>query len=186
MQTFADPIKYASRMAPTKTAVIDGPESISYAQLHRRCRLLAGALQELGLEKGDRVAILANNGQRYIETYVGVPAAGLVVVPLNTRHAVKELKYALEDSQTKVLLSDRDPGELAECVDHVIMIPDAYDTMLNAAVEIELGINLEESDLAGLFLYRRHYRQVQGRDAEPSQSHRKYVPLARISSQERR
>ncbi len=151
MQTFADPIKYASRMAPTKTAVIDGPESISYAQLHRRCRLLAGALQELGLEKGDRVAILANNGQRYIETYVGVPAAGLVVVPLNTRHAVTELKYALKDSQTKVLLSDRDPGELAECVDHVIMIPDAYDTMLNAAVEIELGINLEESDLAGLF-----------------------------------
>ena len=151
MHTFADPIKYASRMAPTKTAVIDGLESISYAELHRRCRLLAGALQELGLEKGDRVAILANNGQRYIETYVGVPAAGLVVVPLNTRHAVKELKYALEDSQTKVLLSDRDPGELADCVDHVIMIPDAYDTMLNAALEIELGINLQESDLAGLF-----------------------------------
>ena len=151
MHTFADPIKYASRMAPTKTAVIDGLESISYAELHRRCRLLAGALQELGLEKGDRVAILANNGQRYIETYVGVPAAGLVVVPLNTRHAVTELKYALEDSQTKVLLSDRDPGELADCVDHVIMIPDAYDTMLNAALEIELGINLQESDLAGLF-----------------------------------
>ena len=138
-------------MAPTKTAVIDGLESISYAELHRRCRLLAGALQELGLEKGDRVAILANNGQRYIETYMGVPAAGLVVVPLNTRHAVTELKYALEDSQTKVLLSDRDPGELADCVDHVIMIPDAYDTMLNAALEIELGINLQESDLAGLF-----------------------------------
>ncbi len=151
MHTFADPIKYASRMAPIKTAVIDGLESISYAELHRRCRLLAGALQELGLEKGDRVAILANNGQRYIETYMGVPAAGLVVVPLNTRHAVTELKYALEDSQTKVLLSDRDPGELADCVDHVIMIPDAYDTMLNAALEIELGINLQESDLAGLF-----------------------------------
>ena len=138
-------------MAPIKTAVIDGLESISYAELHRRCRLLAGALQELGLEKGDRVAILANNCQRYIETYMGVPAAGLVVVPLNTRHAVTELKYALEDSQTKVLLSDRDPGELADCVDHVIMIPDAYDTMLNAALEIELGINLQESDLAGLF-----------------------------------
>jgi len=151
MHTFADPIKYASRMAPIKTAVIDGLESISYAELHRRCRLLAGALQELGLEKGDRVAILANNCQRYIETYMGVPAAGLVVVPLNTRHAVTELKYALEDSQTKVLLSDRDPGELADCVDHVIMIPDAYDTMLNAALEIELGINLQESDLAGLF-----------------------------------
>ncbi|PCI77702.1 MAG: AMP-dependent synthetase [SAR86 cluster bacterium] len=151
MHTFADPINYAARMAPTKTAVIDGAESIDYAALHRRCRLLAGALLGLGLEKGDRVAILANNGQRYIETYMGVPAAGLVVVPLNTRHAMAELKYALEDSQTKVLLIDRDPGELADCVDHVIMIPDAYDTLLNEATEIELGINVEESDLAGLF-----------------------------------
>ena len=151
MHTFADPLKYASRMAPTKTALIDGVESVNFAKLHRRCRLLAGALRDLGLNKGDRVAILANNGQRYIETYMGVPAAGLVVVPLNTRHAMAELKYTLEDSQTKVLLTDRDPGELADCVEHVIMIPDSYDTMLNEAAEIELGINLEESDLAGLF-----------------------------------
>ena len=151
MRTFADPLKYASRIAPTKTALIDGVESVNFAKLHRRCRLLAGALRDLGLNKGDRVAILANNGQRYIETYMGVPAAGLVVVPLNTRHAMAELKYALEDSQTKVLLTDRDPGELADCVEHVIMIPDSYDTMLNEAAEIELGINLEESDLAGLF-----------------------------------
>ena len=151
MRTFADPLKYASRMAPTKTALIDGVESVNFAKLHRRCRLLAGALRDLGLNKGDRVAILANNGQRYIETYMGVPAAGLVVVSLNTRHAMAELKYALEDSQTKVLLTDRDPGELADCVEHVIMIPDSYDTMLNEAAEIELGINLEESDLAGLF-----------------------------------
>jgi len=151
MHTFADPLKYASSMAPTKTAVIDGAESLNFSELHRRCRLLAGALRALGLDKGDRVAILANNGQRYIETYMGVPAAGFVVLPLNTRHAVTELKYALEDSQAKVLLSDRDPGELADCVEHVIMIPDAYDTMLNEAEELELGINVEEGDLAGLF-----------------------------------
>lgn len=151
MHTFADPIKYASSMAPTKTAVIDGDASVNFAELHRRCRLLAGALRALGLDKGERVAILANNGQRYIETYIGVPAAGFVVVPLNTRHAIAELKYALEDSQAKVLLIDRDPGELADCVEHVIMIPEAYDTMLNEARELELGINVEEDDLAGLF-----------------------------------
>ena len=82
---------------------------------------------------------------------MGVPAAGLVVVPLNTRHAVSELKYALEDSQTKVLLIDQDPGVLANCVDHVILIPDAYDAMLSAAQESELGTDIKESDLAGLF-----------------------------------
>jgi len=151
MHTFADPLKYASRMAPDKTAIIDGSSSINYAELKRRCSLLAGGLQALGLTKGDRVAILANNGQRYIETYMGVPSAGFVVVPLNTRHAMSELRYALEDSQTKVLLVDRDPGELADCVDHVIMIPDAYDALLNTASALTLGVDVAENDLAGLF-----------------------------------
>ncbi len=151
MNTFAEPIKYAARMAPNKTAVLDGNNSINYAALHKHCRLLAGALSSLGLSKGDRVAILANNSQAYIETYIGVPAAGFVVVPLNTRHAMAELKYALQDSQTKVLLVDRDPGELADCVEQVIMIPTAYDELLSNANERELGTDLNESDLAGLF-----------------------------------
>jgi len=151
MHTFAQPLKYAVQMAATKIAVIDGATSLSYAELNKRCRLLAGSLKALGLEKGDRVAILAGNGHRYIETYVGVPAAGFVVVPLNTRHAEAELKYALEDSGTKVLLVDRDPGLLADCVEHVVMIPDAYDEMLDSATELELGEGICEDDLAGLF-----------------------------------
>lgn len=151
MHTFADPLEYAARMAPKNVAIIDGSKSIDYSELLRRCRLLAGSLFALGLSKGDRVAILASNGQRYIETYMGVPAAGLVVVPLNTRHADAELKYALEDSQTKVLLIDREPGELADCVEHVIRIPDAYDSMLAGAEEETLGVDVVEDDLAGLF-----------------------------------
>ncbi len=151
MHTFADPLKYAARMAATKIAVVDGAESISYAQLLQRCELLAGGLLALGLSKGDRVAILANNGQRYIEAYMGIPAAGLVVVPLNTRHSMSELQYALEDSQTKVLITDRDPGALAQSVEHVVSIPAAYESMLSGATEQELGIGVQESDLAGLF-----------------------------------
>ncbi|PCJ22936.1 MAG: AMP-dependent synthetase [SAR86 cluster bacterium] len=151
MHTFAEPIKYAEQMAAGKAAVIDGATSLSFSELHKRCRLLAGSLTALGLKKGDRVAILANNGHRYIETYIAVPAAGFVVVPLNTRHAEAELKYALEDAEAKVLLVDRDPGILAECVDHVVMIPDAYDEMLANASEQTLGDGVSEDDLAGLF-----------------------------------
>ncbi|PCJ36465.1 MAG: hypothetical protein COA93_01525 [Alphaproteobacteria bacterium] len=77
MHTFAEPIKYAAQMAASKTAVIDGATSLSYAELYRRCRLLVGSLSALGVKKGDRVAILANNGHRYIESYVAVPAGGL-------------------------------------------------------------------------------------------------------------
>ncbi len=151
MHTFADPLKAALQLAPDKTALIDGDRSLTFADLARRCRLLAGALHTLGVRKGDRVAILAANGHRYVETYVGVPAAGYVVVPLNTRHAEPELQYALEDSGAKVLITDREPGGLAAVVDHVISIPDAYESALAGATEHVLGEGVTENDLAGLF-----------------------------------
>ena len=62
MHTFADPIKAAVRMAANKVGVIDGDASFTFRALHDRCAKLAGALRELGLNKGDRVAILAGNG----------------------------------------------------------------------------------------------------------------------------
>jgi long-chain acyl-CoA synthetase len=151
MHTFADPIRTAVGQVPDKVAVVDEGARFTYAELNERCERLAGVLRGLGLNKGDRVAILAGNSHRYIETYVAVPAAGLVVVPLNTRHAVPELRYALEDSETRVLISDRDPGELAGLVERVIMIPDGYEELLAAAEPVPLGEGVTENDLAGLF-----------------------------------
>ena len=96
---------------------------VTFADLATRCRQLVGGLYGLGLEPGDRVAILAANSSPYVEAYLGVPAGNLVIVPLNTRHAEPELRYALEDSGTRVLLTDRDPGGLADVVEKVISIP---------------------------------------------------------------
>ena len=124
MHTFADPLQRAVQVAPNKTAVISGTSSFTYAELHDRCMRLAGALHALGLQRGERVAVLAANGHAYLETYVGVPAAGMVIVPLNTRHAEPELEYALKDSGARVLITDRDPGKLGAVVEHVISIPD--------------------------------------------------------------
>jgi long-chain acyl-CoA synthetase len=151
VHTFADPLNRAVQMAANQTAVIHNGEAFSYQQFHQRCARLVAVLHELGIQRGDRVAILANNCNQYLETYVGVPAAGMVVVPLNTRHAEPELKYALEDSGARVLLSDRDPGALAGVVDHVISIPDSYESHLAQADPAVLGQGVVESDLAGLF-----------------------------------
>jgi len=151
MHTFADPLNTALSNAPEKTAVIDEGRSFSYRQLHDRCCRLASALHGLGLSKGDRVAILAANSHRYIETYVGVPAGGFVVVPLNTRHAIPELEYALKDSGARVLICDRDPSSLADIVERVVIIPDDYESLLSDAEPVELGQDVHEDDLAGLF-----------------------------------
>lgn len=151
MHTFADPLHTAISNAPNRTAVIDEGLFLTYKQLYDRCCRLAGTLKGLGLNKGDRVAILAANGHRYIETYAGVPAAGFVVVPLNTRHAIPELEYALEDSGARVLICDRDPGSLADIVERVVMIPDDYEQLLANAEPEALGQDVCEDDLAGLF-----------------------------------
>ena len=151
MLTFADPLRRALQTAADHPAVIDGDRRFTYAQFNQRCERLAGALYGLGLKAGDRVAILSANNHVYLETYVGVPAAGLVVVPLNTRHAEPELRYALEDSSTAVLITDRDPGGLESAVGRVIRIGAQYEELLAAATPRELGQGIDEETLAGLF-----------------------------------
>jgi long-chain acyl-CoA synthetase len=151
VHTFADPLARANRIAPDALAVVSGEQRLTHRQLNDRCRRLAGGLRALGLQPGDRVAIVANNSHRYLELYVAVPADGLVVVPLNARHTEAELRYALEDSGTRVLVTDQEPGGLAGCVEHVIGLPDDYERLIAEGKEVELGEGVTEDTLAGLF-----------------------------------
>ena len=151
MNTLADPIEHARRVAADRVATVCGDTRHTYAEFSARCGRLAGALDRLGIGRGERVAIWANNSHQYIEVYVGVPSAGRVVVPLNTRHAEPELVYALEDSGARLLLTDREPGKLSDCVERVIRIPDEWEALLAESPETRLGHGISEDDLAGLF-----------------------------------
>jgi acyl-CoA synthetase (AMP-forming)/AMP-acid ligase II len=112
MHTFVDPLRRALCVGPDSTAIIFDDRRFTYRELWSRCRRLAAVLQQAGALPGDRVAILAANSAQYIEAYLAVPAAGMVIVPLNTRHAEPELRYALKDAAAKILLTDREPGAL--------------------------------------------------------------------------
>lgn len=151
MQTFADPLLRAAQTAGERTAIISEERRYNHNELLSRCRKLAAALQNLGAAPGDRIAILAANTNHYIEAYLAIPAAGFVIVPLNTRHAEPELRYAINDAEAKILICDRDPGALRDLVDAVVMIPDEYESLLASAGEAELGVDVTEGTLAGLF-----------------------------------
>ena len=90
MLTLADPLDHARRTAGDRTALVCGNVRGDYAALHDRCARLVGALFGLGVQAGDRVAVLSLNCHRMVETFFAVPAGGLVVVPLNTRLATAE------------------------------------------------------------------------------------------------
>jgi len=151
VHTFASPLERARTVAGRRTAVVCGETTMTYDQTWHRCRRLVGALRGLGLERGDRVAVIAANCHRYLEVYQAVPAGGMVLVPLNARHTEAEHRYALTDAGVRVLVTDRDPGALAGLVEHVVRLPDGYEALLAAAPELLLGEGVGEDDLAGLF-----------------------------------
>ncbi len=151
MSTFADPLARGAQIAGNRTALISGGRQFTYREFQSRCCRLATVLRNAGARPGDRIAVLAANSHHYIECYVAIPAAGFVIVPLNTRHAEPELRYAMEDAGASMLISDRDPGALREIVDSVVMIPDELDELIDTAIETELGTDVTEESLAGLF-----------------------------------
>jgi long-chain acyl-CoA synthetase len=151
MQNFVDPLYRAYKLFANHVSMINGDMRLTYAETWSRCRRLAGALTQLGVQSGERVAILAWNSHQYLEVYMAVPASGRVVVPLNTRHAEPELLYALGDAGARVLITDREPGALATTVERVIRLPDDYEALLAQAPEAELGVGVTEDSLAGLF-----------------------------------
>lgn len=101
---------------PQATAIRYQGRALSYAELGERVARLAGALLQLGVASGDRVAMLSLNSQRYLEYYLAVPWADAVLNPVNTRWSVAEIAYSLEDSQTQVLIVDDSFCELARQV----------------------------------------------------------------------
>lgn len=93
-----------ARKTPDTVAVICGDDRWTYAQQYQRATRLAHALRQLGVRRGDRVAILAPNHPVFLETLFASGMLGAVFVPLNTRLAAPELEHCLTDSGSGVLI----------------------------------------------------------------------------------
>ena len=78
-------LRQASRAYPNNIAVDHEGRRQTYRELYRRALKSAGALAALGVEKGDRVALLMLNSPAYLELYYSIAIAGGIVAPLNTR-----------------------------------------------------------------------------------------------------
>jgi long-chain acyl-CoA synthetase len=87
-------------------ATIDDERTRTWSQFAGRVGRLAGALHNLGLTSGGRVALLAFNSDRYLEYFFALPWAGGITVPLNTRLAPAELAYMLQDAGVQILVVD--------------------------------------------------------------------------------
>ncbi|WP_286263682.1 acyl-CoA synthetase [Thalassotalea atypica] len=103
---FTQAIERNAQVNGKRTATIFGDRRRTWSDVAERIARLANALQQKGINPGDRVAILALNSDRYLEYYYAVVWAGAVMVPLNVRWSIKENQYALEDSGAVALFVD--------------------------------------------------------------------------------
>jgi len=147
-----DMLARAAHLYARHPAAIDGEVRLTYGELDARVHRLAAALQGLGLEFGDHVAILAFNSYRYMEAYLATPLAGLVLAPINTRLAPPETSFILNDGNIKALLVGRQFLPLLKeirrelkTVEHVVLLDDGAEGELLGYEEL-----LARADPAGL------------------------------------
>lgn len=99
---------------PDKTALLFEGQRTTYGRLNRNVNGLAGSLLKLGLQKGDRVAVLLHNGPAFIELYFACAKSGGIFVPLNNLLKAGELTGILAYLEPRFLIYDDDYQALLE------------------------------------------------------------------------
>ena len=101
-------ITHNAAFTPDKPAIHFEGETLSYAGLSARIAQTARALKsELGVKRGDRIAILSQNRPDYLVLLYACARLGAMLVPMNWRLAVAEQMFILADASPKVLVLEQ-------------------------------------------------------------------------------
>ena len=104
--TLGERLKKISKRFPGKTALIFEGRRYRYRELDEKTDSFASGLKSIGVEMGDRVAILLPNRPEFAIAYFGTVKAGAAAVPINTFLAPPEIEFILADSGAKCLVCD--------------------------------------------------------------------------------
>lgn len=161
-----DILRRTAKLNPRAEAVSCRGNKYNYAELNERVLKLAGCLSDIGVSKGDRVAVLMMNCHRYLEFYYATARIGSLIVPMNTRLGKNELSYILNNSEASVIAVDGFLLPVLESIrDEVTSlrnfiytgdgaVPDGmldYEKGLAAAAPFSKQVAVGNDDPAGLF-----------------------------------
>ena len=110
-------IDRGARVAPAEeivTATQSGVRRQTYKETRDRAHQLAHALNDVGIEIGDRVGTFMWNGSRHLEAYHACAGMGAVLHTLNIRLSDRDLEYIIEHAQDKIIIADADALPLLE------------------------------------------------------------------------
>jgi fatty-acyl-CoA synthase len=119
METPLSPLDFARRarlLYANREAVVDGDCRFTYQAFLDRCDRWSAALQSLGVRQGDRVAYIAPNTHKQLESFYAVPQIGAVLVPLNYRLTPADFAYMIQHSGSRVVCAH---SEYLEAIDRI-------------------------------------------------------------------
>ena len=167
---------------PAAPALIDlgsGTRTFSYAEVERQSDALARGLVRRGLQRGDRVAILAANSAEFLIAFLGTMRAGMVSVPVNWKLPAETVNFILDDSDARLVLCDAARRTLLRADWPLVAIEDEFATLLRdgemravAAEDAEPAMFLYTSGSTGrpkgvVLSHRSHLWVVEMRAAPP-------------------
>ncbi|MDM8555461.1 AMP-binding protein [Desulfococcaceae bacterium HSG7] len=110
-------LKVNARKFPDTVALKDRSRQFTYPELNGRVNKLADSLLKLGLQKGDKVAVLMENSIEIVEIFLATAKTGLIIVPINFRLVGQEVSYIVNNSDARALIVH---DEFAPVVQNII------------------------------------------------------------------
>jgi long-chain acyl-CoA synthetase len=101
----ATSLRESARLHADRIALVFGERTWTYAALHDAVQRFAGALRDLGLERGQHVALLLPNTPEFTIAYFGAAYVGCPIVPLNALLTADEIAYHLDDGDAVALVT---------------------------------------------------------------------------------
>ena len=143
-----------SQAQPERAVLRLGDATMTYQDLDRASARVAGLLRRLGVELGDRVAIMLPNVSEFAITYYGVLRAGGVVVPMNPLLKSREIAYYLADSEAKLIFAWHGVADEAQLgakeaeAEVIVVDPAGFGELMAAASAVPDVVDRDGDDTA--------------------------------------
>ena len=131
-----------AKRVPSKTALVDGERSVSFAELDGRMNQLARVLHRQGVGAGDRIASAVSNRVEWFEVAGAAARVGATVVPVSWRNMHDEVAYLVKDSEAKLIFAEPDAADVMAGLP-AVFVGAQYEGMLRAETDVPLEASVE-------------------------------------------
>ena len=144
---------------PDKVAVVFEGQRFTFRELNDRVNSLTRALMDLGVNKGDRIAMVADNCHQYLEAALAAVKGGMVITTVNPTLSQRELSYLINNSEANTLLFSQNYADVVnalrdelELVKNFIVIGKlegarSYEELIASYPAKEPQVKVEDDDL---------------------------------------